>query len=70
MCPRRTRTYVQANGAWIRRLLAEDFSTNTVQGACPTCHGLGRVYDVPEELMVPDDSLSIRDRALAAWPTT
>jgi excinuclease ABC subunit A len=50
-------------------LLAEDFSTNTVQGACPTCHGLGRVYDVPEELMVPDDSLSIRDRALAAWPT-
>ncbi|THG33013.1 excinuclease ABC subunit UvrA [Naasia lichenicola] len=50
-------------------LLAEDFSTNTVQGACPTCHGLGRVYDVPLELMVPDDSLSIRDRALAAWPT-
>lgn len=50
-------------------LLAEDFSTNTVQGACPTCHGLGRVYDVPEDLMVPDDSLSIRDRALAAWPS-
>ncbi|WP_440711505.1 excinuclease ABC subunit A [Herbiconiux sp. YIM B11900] len=50
-------------------LLAEDFSTNTVQGACPACHGLGRIYDVPEDLMVPDDSLSIRDRALAAWPT-
>jgi excinuclease ABC subunit A len=50
-------------------LLAEDFSTNTVQGACPTCSGLGRVYDVPEELMVPDDTLSIRDRALAAWPS-
>ncbi|SMH50770.1 excinuclease ABC subunit A [Rathayibacter oskolensis] len=50
-------------------LLAEDFSANTVQGACPTCHGIGRVYDVPEELMVPDDSLSIRDGALAAWPT-
>ncbi|WP_244906999.1 excinuclease ABC subunit UvrA [Rathayibacter caricis] len=50
-------------------LLAEDFSANTVQGACPTCHGIGRVYDVPDELMVPDDSLSIRDGALAAWPT-
>jgi excinuclease ABC subunit A len=50
-------------------LLAEDFSANTVQGACPACHGIGRVYDVPEELMVPDDSLSIRDGALAAWPT-
>ncbi|QHC68073.1 excinuclease ABC subunit A [Rathayibacter sp. VKM Ac-2759] len=50
-------------------LFAEDFSANTVQGACPTCHGIGRVYDVPEELMVPDDTLSIRDGALAAWPT-
>ncbi|WP_072314076.1 excinuclease ABC subunit UvrA [Agrococcus sp. Marseille-P2731] len=50
-------------------LLAEDFSTNTVQGACPTCHGLGRVHDVPERLMVPDDSLTIREGALAAWPT-
>ncbi|MDY0912729.1 excinuclease ABC subunit UvrA [Rathayibacter festucae] len=50
-------------------LLAEDFSANTVQGACPACHGIGRVYDVPEELMVPNGSLSIRDGALAAWPT-
>jgi excinuclease ABC subunit A len=50
-------------------LFAEDFSTNTVQGACPTCHGLGRVYDVPEHRMVPDDSLSIQEGALAAWPT-
>lgn len=50
-------------------LFAEDFSANTVQGACPTCHGIGRVYDVPDELMVPDDTLSIRDGALAAWPT-
>jgi excinuclease ABC subunit A len=50
-------------------LLAEDFSANTVQGACPTCHGLGRVYDVPEDRMVPDDALSIADGALAAWPT-
>ncbi|NQX34894.1 excinuclease ABC subunit UvrA [Herbiconiux sp. VKM Ac-2851] len=50
-------------------LFAEDFSPNTVQGACPTCHGIGRAFDVPLELMVPDDSLSIRDGALAAWPT-
>lgn len=50
-------------------LLAEDFSANTVQGACPNCHGLGRVYEVPESLMIPDASLSIRDGAIAAWPT-
>ncbi|GAS90342.1 excinuclease ATPase subunit [Mycolicibacterium brisbanense] len=49
-------------------LFAEDFSPNTVPGACPTCHGIGRVYEVPEELMVPDPSLTIRDRAIAAWP--
>ena len=52
-----------------RRLLyAEDFSPNTPQGACANCHGLGHVYDVTEAAMVPDPSLSIRDRAIAAWP--
>ena len=50
-------------------LHAEDFSPNTPQGACPTCHGLGRIYDVTEKSMVPDDSLTIRERAIAAWPT-
>ncbi|CAD6513439.1 excinuclease ABC subunit A [Paraburkholderia sabiae] len=49
-------------------LFAEDFSPNTVQGACPVCHGLGRVYEVTERSMVPDDTLTIRERAIAAWP--
>jgi len=49
-------------------LYAESFSTNTPEGACPNCHGLGRVYDATETSMVPDDSLTIRDRAIAAWP--
>jgi excinuclease ABC subunit A len=50
-------------------LYAESFSPNTPEGACPTCHGLGRVYAVTEESMVPDPSLTIRERAIAAWPT-
>lgn len=50
-------------------LYAEDFSPNTPQGACPECHGLGRVYEVTEQTMVPDDTLTIRQRAVAAWPT-
>src|SRR5213082_1681356 len=50
-------------------LEAEAFSPNTPAGACPRCHGLGRVYEVTEESMVPDDSLTIRERAIAAWPT-
>jgi excinuclease ABC subunit A len=48
---------------------AEAFSPNTPAGACPQCHGLGRVYAVTERSMVPDDSLTIRERAIAAWPT-
>ena len=47
---------------------AEGFSPNTPEGACPTCHGLGRVYEVTEASMVPDPSLTIRERAIAAWP--
>src|SRR3954462_4541892 len=49
-------------------LYAEDFSPNTAQGACPHCHGLGRVFEVTEQTMVPDPSLSIRERAIASWP--
>ena len=48
---------------------AEAFSPNTPAGACPRCHGLGRIYDVTERSMVPDPSLTIRERAIAAWPT-
>jgi excinuclease ABC subunit A len=49
-------------------LYAESFSPNTPEGACPRCHGLGAVYEVTEKSMVPDDSLTIRERAVAAWP--
>lgn len=49
-------------------IYAEGFSPNTPEGACPHCHGLGKVYDATEKSMVPDDSLTIRDRAIAAWP--
>ena len=49
-------------------LYAESFSPNTPEGACPTCHGLGRIYDVTEKSLVPDDRLTIRERAIAAWP--
>src|SRR5688572_23904754 len=50
-------------------IYAEAFSPNTPEGACPQCHGLGRVYEVTEQSMVPDDNLTIRERAIAAWPT-
>src|SRR5579875_2628674 len=49
-------------------LYAENFSPNRPEGACPQCHGLGRIYEVTEQSMVPDPSLTIRQRAIAAWP--
>ena len=49
-------------------LYAESFSPNTPEGACTECSGLGRVYQVTEQSLVPDDSLTIRERAVAAWP--
>src|SRR5581483_6627872 len=49
-------------------LHGEAFSPNSPDGACPECHGVGRIYDATEQSMVPDDSLTIRERAIAAWP--
>ena len=50
-------------------LYAESFSPNTPEGACPSCHGIGRIHEVSERNLVPDDRLTIRERAVAAWPT-
>src|SRR5712675_2520810 len=43
-------------------LYAQSFSQNTAEGACPKCHGLGRIYEVTERSMVPDESKSIREK--------
>jgi excinuclease ABC subunit A len=50
-------------------IYAESFSPNTPEGACTECHGLGRVYEITEKTMVPDDTLTIREKAIAAWPS-
>ncbi|MFD4628303.1 ATP-binding cassette domain-containing protein [Streptomyces sp. NPDC058284] len=54
--------------AGAERLDSDAFSPNTAAGACPECHGLGRVHRTTEELLVPDPSRSIREGAVAAWP--
>ncbi|MEU7064566.1 excinuclease ABC subunit UvrA [Streptomyces sp. NPDC046161] len=50
------------------RLDSDSFSPNTAAGACPSCHGIGRIHRTSEELLVPDPELSIRQGAIAAWP--
>src|SRR6476469_6180908 len=43
------------------------FSFNSPHGACPDCHGLGAVYDFDPARLVPDESLSLQDGAIAPW---
>ena len=45
---------------------AEDLAFNSA-GACPTCGGTGIVRTVDESTLVPDDSLSIDEGAVAPW---
>lgn len=47
---------------------AESFSPNNPQGACPACQGTGAIHEVKADALVPDDSLSIREGAIASWP--
>ncbi|GGK28359.1 UvrABC system protein A [Yeosuana aromativorans] len=42
-----------------------NFSFNSPKGACPNCNGIGTLYQVNEKKIVPDDSLSIKNGALA-----
>jgi excinuclease ABC subunit A len=43
------------------------FSFNSPHGACGECQGLGAVYDFDPARLVPDESLSLRDGAIAPW---
>ena len=43
------------------------FSFNSPYGACPSCVGLGTKFEVDPELVVPDESLSLAEGALAPW---
>ena len=43
------------------------FSFNSPFGACPECSGIGTKLEVDEELLIPDDSISIYEGAIAPW---
>lgn len=43
------------------------FNFNNPVGACPTCGGFGKVLGVDERLVVPNNTLSIYDNAVACW---
>lgn len=43
------------------------FSFNSPFGACAECSGIGTKLEVDEELIIPDDSISINEGAIAPW---
>jgi len=46
------------------------FSFNSPFGACPSCDGLGIKLEVDPDLVIPDDSKTLREHAIAAWEPT
>ncbi|MBI3677526.1 MAG: excinuclease ABC subunit UvrA [Proteobacteria bacterium] len=46
------------------------FSFNNPHGACPTCDGLGTQLYFDPDLIVPDETLSLRKGAIAPWSKT
>ena len=47
---------------------AEELAFNS-QGACPKCDGTGTVWTVDRSTLVPDESLTIDEGAVAPWKT-
>lgn len=43
------------------------FNFNNPLGACPVCEGFGRTLDISEDLVIPNRSLTLYDKAVAPW---
>jgi len=53
-------------GVSFEELSPRMFSFNSPYGACSQCHGLGTLMKVDEEVVIPDDSLSLEQHAIRA----
>ena len=54
-------------GLSFQEMEPRSFSFNSPFGACPECTGIGSKLEVDVDLVIPDDSLSINDGAIAPW---
>jgi excinuclease ABC subunit A len=43
------------------------FNFNSPAGACPTCEGFGKVIGIDENLVIPNQSLSVYENAVVCW---
>lgn len=53
-------------GAKFTAFSAEDFAFNS-DGACPTCHGTGKVRQLDESKLIGDPNLTLAEGAVASW---
>jgi excinuclease ABC subunit A len=54
-------------GLSMPELTSRAFSFNSPHGACQACQGLGATYDFDPRLVVPDETKSLLDGAIAPW---
>jgi excinuclease ABC subunit A len=54
-------------GFTLGQLTPKHFSFNSHLGACPACHGLGTQLVCDPELMIPDQSKTLAEGAIAPW---
>jgi excinuclease ABC subunit A len=57
-------------GITLRELSPRAFSFNSPYGACEHCNGLGTTLRFDEQLVVPNDSLSLLSGAIAPWSSS
>ena len=56
-----------SDGKSFEELAPRNFSFNSPYGACAHCDGLGTVYEVDPNLVVPNEDLSLAEGALSPW---
>ena len=56
-----------SDGKSFEDMAPRNFSFNSPYGACTHCDGLGTVFEVDAELVVPNPDLSLAEGAIAPW---
>ncbi|MCP3913172.1 MAG: excinuclease ABC subunit UvrA [Actinomycetia bacterium] len=56
-----------SDGKSFEELAPRNFSFNSPYGACTHCDGLGNVFEVDPELVVPNPEVTLADGAIAPW---
>lgn len=65
--PRGFNDLFEADGLTFEQPSVNFFSFNNPYGACPVCEGFGRILGIDQDLVIPDQSKSMYEGAVAPW---